>query len=165
MAQDLVLHGKWDLIMTTKRNDSNDPYPVIDLSKPAVVAMQIDNVSKFRLKWKHLMIILGIACSLPIWNQIIPHDYVNSSYFGVGIFILSGLIGYRMFRYTCPHCGERPMSVSIAADGSSFTYTKGVALFPKRCVKCGYYLSEFALMEDIEIQQMQSDRSSSLHSD
>jgi hypothetical protein len=151
--------------MSTKRNNSNDPYPAVNLRDPAVVKTQLDNVSSFRPKWRNLMIPSAIICSLPIWNQIIPPERVDGGYFVMGGFVLVGYLLYRMFRYTCPHCGERPMSVSISADGSSFTYTKGVALFPKRCVKCGYYLSEFALMEDIEIQQMQSDRSSSLHSD
>jgi hypothetical protein len=150
--------------MSTKLSNIDSPYPTLNLSDPLVVDAQMTNAVSFRAKWVNLMATIALMFCVLFAIKSLPTEWREIFYSWIAIFIVGCYFIYRMFRYTCPHCGERPMSVSIAADGSSFTYTKGVALFPRRCVKCGYYLSEFALMEDIEIQQMQSDRSSSLHS-
>lgn len=136
--------------MTAPKNNLDCLYPAVDLSDPDVVKAQIDNAFRFKPKWRNLIIPSGILCSLPIWNHIIPADHVDGGYFVLGCFIFGSYWIYRMFRYNCPHCGECPMSVSISGDGSSFNYNKGVALFPKRCTKCGYYLSKRALEADLE---------------
>lgn len=52
--------------------------------------------------------------------------------------------------YKCPHCGTMPAGSSYSFIDNSVSYTKGFHLFPKRCICCGYYLSERALKSDLK---------------
>ena len=49
--------------------------------------------------------------------------------------ILWGLI--QMFKYKCPRCGTTPMMTRPSFGGGQVEVGSFVALFPKKCFKCG----------------------------
>jgi hypothetical protein len=131
-------------------------YPTIDLSDSDVVQSQFENIKKFRPKRNALYFsMIALIGEVLLLELLI--DYLDLSretgahitfHFGfVSFFIL--FIMLAMFRFKCPKCRAVPQGRSMNLS-EGISYTKGVNPFPSRCVCCGFYLTERALLRDLK---------------
>jgi len=78
----------------------------------------------------------GFSVVIAIMVNVL-HVEPNFGVLAVGSFISVIWILLQMFKYKCPRCGAMPMTTRPSFSPEEVTVTGFVALFPKKCHKCG----------------------------
>jgi len=133
--------------------DKNN-FQILNLKKEEVFLQQTKNVEQFKIVRRRLLLSIGFFLACFVLTTLFFDVLLNLfNHFWIVFNFLSCIpIFFYLFKYKCPNCMQM-------VDGKNHDFSSGVEisngirLFPSRCYCCEFYLSQNALIYDLNLQK------------